>query len=199
MEVDLPACLVSRVTGSTTQQRPMKADTPRRQHVGYLFLHSAQWTTRPTLLQLTGLLQIDRRLLLVVVALYSLMTSETRHRQRSSMSMVMVSVPRTKRSSQQPGRHTARGLFSVTDGWSGAWREDSLQRMLRKERFHSPCIVRRYFGVPSLESRVAFSSSSSSAESSAPPPSRPCHVSSRLHSRPCCSSAQAAAGYSLSL
>jgi hypothetical protein len=39
----------------------------------------------------------------------------------------------------------------------------------------------------------------SKAESSAQPPSRPCHVSSRLHSRPCCSSAQAAAGYSLRL
>jgi hypothetical protein len=37
------------------------------------------------------------------------------------------------------------------------------------------------------------------AESSAQPPSRPCHVSSRLHSRPCCSSAQAAADYSLRL
>jgi hypothetical protein len=37
------------------------------------------------------------------------------------------------------------------------------------------------------------------AESSAQPPSRPCHVSSRLHSRLCCSSAQAAAGYSLRL
>jgi hypothetical protein len=39
----------------------------------------------------------------------------------------------------------------------------------------------------------------SKAESSAQPLSRPCHVSSRLHSRPCCSSAQAAAGYSLRL
>jgi hypothetical protein len=37
------------------------------------------------------------------------------------------------------------------------------------------------------------------AESSAQPLSRPCHVSSRLHSRLCCSSAQAAAGYSLRL
>jgi hypothetical protein len=36
-------------------------------------------------------------------------------------------------------------------------------------------------------------------ESRAQPPSHPCHVSSRLHSRPCCSSAQAAAGYSLRL
>jgi hypothetical protein len=87
--------------------------------------------------------------------------------------------------------------------------------------------MRTFRRVVHLPGRLEFSICStrtSHAESSAQPPSRPlprqlspplarlmlspvhslplialCHVSSRLHSRLCCSSAQAAAGYSLRL